>query len=230
MERNIGSWKALVRVAVVVGFIGGAVAAGEGCDCNGTGPYVDANGLHCGDCPQYAYRCTDGSKDWAICAPDDLSAGMQCAWWTEKKECEGIGSGTAGGDGGSDDGGDSGGSLCASWDPDSYVAFNRTTGKYEIEEQLRTDLNANPLPLTECDSARMKMVSGGYYEFYNVGRDDLAVHLGFQEGDILKNVNGYDLVVPEDYLDALDALKSADEFEATVTRRGATVTLRYMVL
>lgn len=233
MERNNTSWRAFLRVAVVVGAIG-ASFGGEGCSCD-SGPYVDNNDvLQCGDCPQYAFRCVNQEP---VCAPDGPSAEMQgCTSWTEVKDCAPSGGETGGDDGGDDgeaDGGESssGGEPydCGDWDPDAAVTYNSTLQIYRVDDEFVADLKLDPLPLTECDCTKAKMVSGGYFELYHVCMGDLAYHLGFQQGDIIEEVNRYELLVPKDYLDAYDALKDETEFEVVIDRQGTPITLKYRV-
>jgi hypothetical protein len=119
--------------------------------------------------------------------------------------------------------------ICAGWDPDSYVAYNRATNRYEIDQVLVNDLNTNPFPLTDCDDARAQLVSGGYYELVHIGRDDLARHLGFVEHDVIRSINGYDLRLPQDYDNAMTDLRDDTSFTVVITRSGTTRTLRYDV-
>lgn len=235
----------LTRILFVVGMVGGGVA-GDGCGCNDDGPYIDGDDeLQCGECGQYAYRCEVNGEVYAECAPDDPSVTMLgCTWWTEKKECYfgDTAGGTAGEDEGSGDDGVSAGEvdsgvdssggedLCDTWDPDSHVTYNRITHKYEIDQVLVDDLNTNPLPLLDCDTTRSQMVSGGYYEFVHVGRDDLATHLGFVEHDAIHSINGHNLLLPDDYEDALTDLRDDTSFTVTFVRNGSTLTRIYQVV
>ncbi len=212
---------------VAFGGLGIGLATAQGCGSS-SGPEVVNGQLKCGDCDQYAYNC-DGT---AVCAPDDYTAGVgfSCYTWSEKKDCtHNAPSGTEGADdGGSDDGGQ--GSNCGSWDPDALVAYSRTTRKYEVDQQLIDDLEADRT-LLDCDSARARLVSGGYYELHSVGRDDLSSHLGLRSGDIIKSVNGYDLLNEADYLAAYAALDgTTTEFELEVDRGGRIITIKYVIV
>lgn len=223
----------MVRIGAMMAAFGGlgvGLATAEGCGTNG--PTVDSAGsLQCGDCRQYAYNCTNRDP---VCAPDDVTAGVQlnCQSWTEKKDCtQGNTGGSGGADGGSDGGSDGGqGASCSSWDPDSLVAYNRSTRRYEVDQQLVDDLELDRT-LLNCDSARAEIQSGGYYQLYNVGRDDLAFHLGLRNGDIIKKVNGIALVTPDDYMNAYASLNgTTTSFVLSVERHGSIITLKYEIV
>jgi hypothetical protein len=240
MKTNTKRWS-FARILFVVSAAGAGVA-GDGCGCDEDAPYVDDSGeLQCGDdCRQYAYACQDGR---GVCAPDDYTAGV--VWncqWTEKKECfGGVGDTGPGGETGLDGGeaGDPSGNsgadttagdpVCAQWDPDSHVLYNRQTKTYEIDQVLVDDLQADASPLTECDGARRELLSGGYWQVVGIEQDDLARHLGLAEGDRIRAINGIDLRLPEDYLTALTQLQNATTFVLSVTRGTRTVSLNYVV-
>lgn len=238
-DKKVGRWT-LARVLFVVGAIGGG-AAGDGCSCDDDGPYVDNNGaLHCGpECDQWAYACAGADP---VCAPDDYTAGIVYGCqWTDKINC-GIG-GDTGADGAEadvDDGGDAevdsgvdssgGDQLCDDWDPDPYVTYNRRTNRYEIDQALVDDLNTNPLPLTECDEARFRLLSGGYWEIVDIGQDDLVRHLGFTEHDSIRSVNGYDLQTAQDVEDAWLDLRDETLFTVVVLRSGTVLTRSYEIV
>ena len=219
----------VVRIGAMMTVFGGLGVglAAQGCGTNG--PTTDSSGnLQCGDCVQYAYNCTNRGP---VCAPDDVTAGVQlnCQSWTEKKDCtHGNSGGSGGAEGGSDDWGQ--GANCSSWDPDALVAYNRSSRKYEVDQQLLDDLEVDRT-LLDCDSARAKILSGGYYELYRVGRDDLSSHLGLRTGDVIKSVNGYDLRNESDYLAAYAALDgTTTDFELVIDRGGRIITLKYEIV
>jgi hypothetical protein len=235
---NKGRFGTLARVAAVM-FAVGLAATTEGCDCNNSGPSLDPNGdPQCHDCPQYAYKCL--SPDSAVCAPDGPSASMLCPsgqWDPQKtKDCSGSW-GDTGGHGTGDTGGldetvgdETSAYDCSNWDLDTYVHYDDSTRTYLVADDLVGAMKLDPMLITECDEARMKMVSGGYYEFYNIAPGDLADVLGFKNGDILLEVNRHDLVIPEDYQSALVELWDETEFTAEVSRGGQPVVLLYEVL
>lgn len=221
-----------VRLAAVVLAIG-AIVSGEGCDCDGSdGAYLDGNlDVQCGTCPQFAYKCTQPATK-AICAPDDysLETVKGCTWFTQKINCSGFDPDTGGGDGGLDETiGDDGGTNCGNWDPGLHVRYNSLAGHYEVEEDFFEDTVANPDPLDDCDSTRMKMVSGGFYEFYDVDQGDLAAHLGFQNGDIVKEVNSEEIFTSEDFFRIMVDLAEERSFTVKIERSSSTVTLNYEV-
>ncbi len=218
----------ILRIGVLMAGIGGlgvGLATTEGCGST-SGPSTNNNGdLVCNECDQYAYKCTNKGP---VCAPDDITAGVQlnCQSWTEKKDCTGNSGGSGGADGGS--GGQ--GSSCGTWDPDALVAYNRNTREFEVDQQLLDDLETD-LTVLDCDSARARILSGGYYQMHSMGRDDLSFHLGLRNGDVIKAVNGYDLETPDDYLAAYTALKgTTTSFDLEVVRGGVTITVNYEIV
>jgi hypothetical protein len=225
-------------VAVTIGI--GASVSGEGCACDDpTTPSGGPNGeIDCNECTPFAYEC---SGDKFVCAPNATTAlEVGCLGASQVKNCyssgdtEGVdegGGGGGGGVGGADGADTTGGpSGCENWDPDSYVGFNRRTQKYEVDQTLVDDLNADPGLLTGCDSARSRVLSGGYYELYVVDPADLATQLGLQDADVIKSVNGYDLQWPSDYFQAFDALHEQSSFSLTFERGGTAYTSSYSIV
>jgi hypothetical protein len=165
---------------------------------------------------------------------------MLCPWWDDKVLCAiagDTGGGTddpdTGGGGGSADGsgadetGTTG--MCENWDPDSYVNYNRATRRFEVDRVLLNDLLASPLQMTECDTTRSQIRSGGFFELIHVAPDDLATHLGLIEHDTLKSINGYTLRLPSDYEAAYAALATGTLYTLIVERAGRPITLKYEV-
>lgn len=68
-----------------------------------------------------------------------------------------------------------------------------------------------------------------YPRLLGVRPDSLLGLLGFRDGDCLESINGFDLTTPDRALEAYAHLRTSDSLEATVRRRGQTVTLRYRV-
>jgi general secretion pathway protein C len=66
-----------------------------------------------------------------------------------------------------------------------------------------------------------------YPRLFGVRPDSLLGMLGFQEGDCLESINGFDLSTPERALEAYAWLRTADVLEAQVRRGGRIVTLLY---
>lgn len=66
-----------------------------------------------------------------------------------------------------------------------------------------------------------------YPRLFALEPDSLLGLLGFQNGDYLEAINGFDLSTPERALEAYARLRTADALEARVSRGGKMVTLVY---
>ena len=64
-------------------------------------------------------------------------------------------------------------------------------------------------------------------KIYGIRRSSLLGHLGIQNGDMMRTINGYDLTDPTAVLDAYSHLRSADQISIAVERRGQPVTMDY---
>ena len=223
-------------IAFGVATLLGATTEGVGCGDDPTSPTVDENGvLQCGECKQVAFLCVDVyGNPFTKCAPDAPTANAAgCAAASQELSCwesgdtESVDGGDVSGDGADETAASS--SPCDDWDPDAAVTYNRSTAKYEIDEQFTDDLAADPSLLFGCDSTRPMMVSGGYFELVNIGAGDLAAQLGLQDGDKLVSVNGYTLQWAEDYETAYGALYQSTSFALTFVRNGTTRTYNYVI-
>ena len=116
------------------------------------------------------------------------------------------------------------------WDPDGYVTYDRLQGVYEVDALLIDDIADDSLVLMVMDGARLVEQTGGYFEFERIGHDDLATHLGFQNGDVPQSVNGYPLRTWANYAAAIVDLRTQTSFSIVVERRGSYVTLYYRVV
>jgi type II secretion system protein C len=67
------------------------------------------------------------------------------------------------------------------------------------------------------------------YKVVSVDNGSLAQKLGIMPGDVLQELNGYQLKTAEDTKKAHDALKNRSKFEVKVLRRGKMETLRYEI-
>ena len=83
--------------------------------------------------------------------------------------------------------------------------------------------NARVVPVTGVDGriagVRLFGASGGTY----------LARLGFESGDLLQTINGYDVTSPEKSLEAYSRLRSADELRVGIVRRGIPMTLVYRI-
>jgi general secretion pathway protein C len=66
-------------------------------------------------------------------------------------------------------------------------------------------------------------------KIYGIRRSSLLGHLGIQNGDMLRTLNGYDLTDPTAVLDAYGRLRTADSLSISMVRRGAPVTVDYAI-
>ncbi len=64
-------------------------------------------------------------------------------------------------------------------------------------------------------------------KIYGIRRSSLLGHLGIQNGDMMRTINGYDLTDPTAVLDAYSHLRTADQISISVVRRGQPVTMDY---
>lgn len=67
-------------------------------------------------------------------------------------------------------------------------------------------------------------------KLYGIRRKSILGQLGLQNGDLLRNINGYDMGNPNSALEAYTRLRSADELTVAVTRRGKPVTIEYGIV
>jgi general secretion pathway protein C len=66
-------------------------------------------------------------------------------------------------------------------------------------------------------------------KIYGIRRSSLLGHLGIQNGDMLRTLNGYDLTDPTAVLDAYGRLRTADSLSISMVRRGQPVTVDYSI-
>lgn len=66
-------------------------------------------------------------------------------------------------------------------------------------------------------------------KIYGIRRSSLLGHLGIQNGDMLRTLNGFDLTDPTAVLDAYSRLRTADSLSISMVRRGQPVTVDYSI-
>jgi general secretion pathway protein C len=66
-------------------------------------------------------------------------------------------------------------------------------------------------------------------KIYGIRRSSLLGHLGIQNGDMLRTLNGFDMTDPTAVLDAYSRLRSADALSISMVRRGQPVTVDYAI-
>jgi hypothetical protein len=110
-------------------------------------------------------------------------------------------------------------------DPSTAITYN--SGVYYIDADFVDDIRADPNVLY-FDGTRLTLnPTSGYFEVTTEG--DLSDALGWYEGDVIVEVNGYDLASVTDVLDAFLALDTETEFEVDIDRATGPVTLYYEI-
>src|SRR5690606_7923806 len=66
-------------------------------------------------------------------------------------------------------------------------------------------------------------------KLYGIRRNSLLGKLGLQNGDLLRNINGYAMSSPDTALEAYARLRSADKLSVSVTRRGRDMNVGYSI-
>jgi hypothetical protein len=181
-----------------------------------TGCYGDC--IPCG-ADEVGVWCKVGLQKHAICSASRALA---------EAECDNSGGVPAsaptcsGGVGGGDET-----SGNAAWDPLGAIAYDRGIDAYVIDRLFATALEADPNLLFLDATELAQSSSSGYYVVTAVG--DLATAMGWQLGDQLVLVNGYQLQGLDDVLTAYFALSSETEFTLRLDRGGSMVSLQYVI-
>lgn len=66
-------------------------------------------------------------------------------------------------------------------------------------------------------------------KLYGIRRKSVLGHLGLQNGDLLRTINGFNMASPDSALEAYTKLRSASNLSVSVTRRGRDMTLDYSI-
>jgi general secretion pathway protein C len=106
--------------------------------------------------------------------------------------------------------------------PRTHVV-NRAIVDQILEEQSQLMRGARIVP--EQDHGKVVGIL-----LYGVYRGGLLDALGFENGDRLESVNGYDLTTPDGSLEAYARLRTSDLLVFVVTRRGARTSLTYHIV
>jgi hypothetical protein len=85
---------------------------------------------------------------------------------------------------------------CDDWQPGDRVHL-AAADTWNVDREFVHELIADPSLLIGCDDARMWR-NNGSYRVALANSDDLLVHLGFANGDVIRNVNGYTISDPAD--------------------------------
>jgi len=114
-----------------------------------------------------------------------------------------------------------------SWAPSSFIS-QTPSGEYEIDQSNWDNLLANPGQLLH-DNARVDPFHDGSYEFTGIQAGDFFDELGFQNGDIIKTINGRSILTDADAWSAFNDFYSSTTFRVTVSRSGSDVSMTYVI-
>jgi general secretion pathway protein C len=67
------------------------------------------------------------------------------------------------------------------------------------------------------------------FKIYAVRAGSFLARIGFENGDTIQTINGYDVSSPENALLAYSQLRNVDELAVRIVRRGAAQTLEYQI-
>jgi general secretion pathway protein C len=67
------------------------------------------------------------------------------------------------------------------------------------------------------------------FRFVNIQQDSIYTQLGFQVGDVLKNVNGESIDSPAKALELYNALKGSQDIKLNVERNGVSQDMEYQI-
>lgn len=98
----------------------------------------------------------------------------------------------------------------------------------EIDEDFFDSLLLHPDQLLH-DRTRLEW-TGSYFEFQGILAGDLADKLGFQSGDQLDSVNGYDVSTIAEAWTAFSKVYGSNSFTVHVTRSGSVEILEYVLV
>lgn len=114
----------------------------------------------------------------------------------------------------------SGGIVPTSWTT-TYVT--RQELDHALEDQATLMRSVRLVPVTAPD-ARVVGV-----RLFGATAGSYLSRLGFESGDLLQSINGFDVTSPEKSLEAYARLRSSDELRVGIVRRGIPMTLVYRI-
>ena len=181
----------------------------------------DNDGTECALCPDYAggaVRCHLDLNTQIMCSFDQEAAATDCVAmggsWVPMPLCPASQGETGSGPGN------------GPWSPSREVEFDPEADERVIDQLAFEELKHDPTPLLG-DSSHLRLLESGYYRVAAVG--ELVDALGWEEDDVLLDVNGYSLEGPAAFAAAYADLAEETSFRLTVTRDRSKVTLRYRV-
>jgi hypothetical protein len=188
------------------------------------------------ECEQHSDFCDWDSGCWLKDFPNCKTATALTQVETEDEECTQLGldecavagTGSGGGSGGDEEHGDDG----SPWgDLSSQISCSGST--CEVDGDLIDAIFANSAPLIDDYDALLSFDdNGGSPPIYGmkitrIQSGDLPDHLGFQNNDLIYEVNGLPLTDETDLLIAADALLDAVSATVKIWRGSTTVTRWY---
>lgn len=104
--------------------------------------------------------------------------------------------------------------------------------KYTVNRELVSKVLSNQAQLMRSARVVPHEQNGQVVgvKLYGIRRQSILGKLGLQNGDLLRNINGYDMGSPNSALEAYARLRSADALSVAITRRGQPVTLEYGIV
>ena len=204
------------RKSITVWVVGGLLSfAFSAC---GSEPNEDEE--TCVVCPAFAggaVTCFDTWGSQTICSFDQEAAATSCielgGFWVPATVCPA-------------ESGETGSGNDEPWSPTRNVDFDPESGEYVIDQLAFEELKLDPAPLFG-DTSHLRLLESGYYSVATVG--ELADALGWEEGDLLLDVNGHSLDGPAAFAAAYTAIVEETAFRLTVRRGQSKTTLRYLV-
>jgi hypothetical protein len=121
------------------------------------------------------------------------------------------------------------GANCSSYDPSANVTLALGPLRRVVNGLFVDALIADPLPLLECDGARLEPLSSGYYEVTGATSGTFLYELGLRNGDIPLELNGRSLETFEDGAEVLGELylEGERDYSLLLERNGNPLTLPY---
>jgi general secretion pathway protein C len=107
-------------------------------------------------------------------------------------------------------------------DGDTFVVARRVIDAI-LEQQSELMTQARIVP--ESENGRVVGI-----RLFGVHPDSLLARLGFQNGDRLETIGGFEMSDPEKALDAYAHLRTSKDLSVIVNRRGSRVRLEYYIL
>lgn len=198
-----------LRAIAMAAFVVGLVTSGA--SCNGADPCAPE---FCKDTLLYPYTCKPTTGFLTTkCFDGDLSTNRWCQGKTGRPQ-----------------------PLIAASRPAARPAATRARPasphkptKPKVGADLVHSLMTN-WSLASRDRSYLRETASGHYELRNVAPGDLADVLDLESGDVLLDVNGYDLATLDGQLTAYAELQNELEFIVSIERGGALTQLSYAIV